>query len=90
VEQIWRTLFRALKACTNNEIFVSNRIIHAAWLVGVAVSPRTMALRLVELCFLAAKRPAWFQTVLTTVGNITVWVARHELSLLPRRLANAI
>jgi glycosyltransferase involved in cell wall biosynthesis len=73
VEPVWCTLFRALKSCINNEIPVSNPVIHAAWLVGVAVSPRAVALRLIEFRFLAAKRPAWLQTVLTTIANITAW-----------------
>ena len=71
VEPVWRTLFRALKACINNEVSLSKRVIHAAWLVGVAVSPRAVSLRLIELRFLVVKRPAWFQTVLNTVANIT-------------------
>ena len=70
---VWRTLFRALKVCINNEISVSKRVIKAAWLVGVAVSPRAVSLRLIELRFLPAKRPAWFQTVLTTIANFTAW-----------------
>jgi hypothetical protein len=70
---VWRTLFRALKVCINNEISVSKRVIEAAWLVGVAVSRRAVSLRLIELRFLPAKRPAWFQTVLTTIANFTAW-----------------
>jgi glycosyltransferase involved in cell wall biosynthesis len=70
-EPVWRTSLRALKACINNEVAVSNRVIHAAWLVSVAVSPRALALRLVELRFLVTKRPAWVQKFITVIANIT-------------------
>jgi glycosyltransferase involved in cell wall biosynthesis len=71
--RVWRNLFRALKVCINHEISVSKRVIEAAWLVGVAVSPRAVSVRLIELRFLPAKRPAWFQTALNTIANFTAW-----------------
>jgi hypothetical protein len=73
VQPLWRTLARALLVCLNKNILVSNRIIRAAWLVGVALGPRTVALRLIELRFLVAKRPVWFQAVFRTIGHIAAW-----------------
>jgi hypothetical protein len=70
-DAIWRTLVRALKACINGEEPVSNRIIRAAWLFSVAVSPRALAKRLIGLRFIVAERPAWFESVLRTIINIT-------------------
>jgi glycosyltransferase involved in cell wall biosynthesis len=72
-EPVWRTLSRALKACIDARLPLSNRAIRAAWFVSVAVSPRIVAKRLIVLRFVIAERPAWFDRFLTTVANITGW-----------------
>jgi glycosyltransferase involved in cell wall biosynthesis len=71
-EPVWRTLSRALKACIDAQLPVSNRIIRAAWFVSVAVSPRTVARRLIAVRFVSTERPAWFEPVLTAIANITL------------------
>jgi glycosyltransferase involved in cell wall biosynthesis len=72
-EPIYRTLFRALRACIHAELPISNRLIRAAWFVSVAVSPRAVARRLIAERFVITKRPAWFEPVLTAIVNITGW-----------------
>jgi glycosyltransferase involved in cell wall biosynthesis len=70
---IWRTLSRALKACVDAQLPVSNRIIRGAWFVSVAIAPRVIAKRLIALRFIVTERPAWFERVLTAIANITGW-----------------
>jgi glycosyltransferase involved in cell wall biosynthesis len=72
-EPVWQTLSRALKACIRTPLPLSNRIMRAAWLVSVAVSPRVFARRLIALRFVITQRSAWFERLLTTVVNITAW-----------------
>jgi len=70
-EPIWRTLSRALKACVDAHLPVSNRIIRGAWFVSVAISPRTVARRLIVLRFVSYDRPAWFEPLLGIIANIS-------------------
>jgi glycosyltransferase involved in cell wall biosynthesis len=70
-DPIWRTLLRALKACMDAELPISNRIMRGAWFLSVAVSPRPLARRLIILRYMVMERPAWFEPVLGTVANIT-------------------
>ncbi len=72
-EPIWRTLSRGLKACVDAHLPVSNRILRGAWLVIVAISPRTVARRLIALRFVIAKRPAWLEPLLRMIVNISSW-----------------
>ena len=72
-EPVWRTLSRALKACIHTPLPLSNRIIRAIWLVGVAIGPQVFARRLIALRFVITQRSAWFEWFLTTVVNITAW-----------------
>ena len=46
------------------------RLILAAWFVGVAVTPRAFAVRLIALRFVAGRRPAWFERLLTNVMKL--------------------
>jgi hypothetical protein len=66
-EPIQRTLSRALKACADARLPLSNRIMRAAWFAGVAITPRTVARRLIALRFVVTERPSWFEQVLTSV-----------------------
>ena len=72
-EPIWRTLSRALKACIDAHLPVSNRIIRAAWFVIVAVSPRIVARRVIALRFISHERPAWLERLTGVIANITSW-----------------
>ncbi len=72
-EPIWRTLSRALKACIDAHLPVSYRMVSAAWFVIVAISPRTVARRLIALRFIITERPAWFERLLGVIANISSW-----------------
>jgi glycosyltransferase involved in cell wall biosynthesis len=72
-EPIWRTLSSGLKACVDAHLPVSYRIMHAAWFVVVAISPRTVARRLIALRFTATERPAWLEPLLGIIVNISSW-----------------
>jgi glycosyltransferase involved in cell wall biosynthesis len=69
-EPIRRTLSRALKACIDAHLPLSYRIVRAAWFVIVAISPRTVARRLIALRFIIAERPAWLEPLLGILANI--------------------
>jgi glycosyltransferase involved in cell wall biosynthesis len=71
-EPVWRTLFRALKACIVAPLPVSNRITRAAWFLVVAVTPRAVAEQVIALRFIVTQRPPWLERVLCLV-NITGW-----------------
>jgi glycosyltransferase involved in cell wall biosynthesis len=72
-EPIWRTLSRALKACIDARMPLSNRIIRGAWFIIVAISPRAVARRLIALRFIITERPAWLERLLGIIVNITSW-----------------
>lgn len=72
-DPVWRTLSRALKACSDAELPISNRIIRAAWFLSVAISPRPLARRLITLRFLILERPLWLEPVLRAIVNTTCW-----------------
>jgi len=72
-EPIWRTLSRALKACLDARLPVSNRLVRGAWFVIVAISPRTIARRLIALRFTITERPAWLERLLGIIVNISSW-----------------
>ncbi len=72
-EPIWRTLWRALKACIDSHLPVSNRIIRAAWFVIVAVSPRAAARWLIAFRLITPERPAWLEPLLSIIVNISSW-----------------
>jgi glycosyl transferase family 2 len=69
-EPIRRTLSRALKACFDANLPVSGRMVRAAWLVIVAISPRIVARRLIALRFIIAERPAWLEPLLGILVKI--------------------
>jgi glycosyltransferase involved in cell wall biosynthesis len=66
--EVWCNLYRAIKACMLLPLALTNRILHAAWLVSVAISPRFVAKRLIALRFVISERPAWFERILTKSG----------------------
>lgn len=73
-EPVWRTLARALRAYINaTELPVSNRVISAAWSLGVAVTPRALSRRLIALRFAINERPAWFNRLLVVVAKLATW-----------------
>ena len=75
-DPVWRTLYRALKACINAaELPISNRVIRAAWFVIVAAAPRAFAKRLLAFRYVVTERPRWFEGFLRSVINVT---ARHR------------
>jgi hypothetical protein len=55
-----RILFRALRVCVRTRLPTLTRIIRAGWLISVAVGPKSIAIRLIELRFIPSTRPAWF------------------------------
>jgi hypothetical protein len=75
-EPIWRTLSRALKACIDAHLPVSYRIVRAGWFVFVAISPRTVARRLIALRLIITERPAWLEPLLGVIANINSWRGR--------------
>ena len=83
-DPVWRTLARALRACISADLPVSNRMVRVAWFVSVAVSPRAVARRLIAVRFVIAKRPAWFEPVLTAIVNITGWRASSRRQAISR------
>jgi glycosyltransferase involved in cell wall biosynthesis len=72
-EPVWRTLCRALNACMHARLPVSHRIIRGAWFVAVAISPRTVARRMIALRFIITERPAWFERLLSIIANVRRW-----------------
>jgi glycosyltransferase involved in cell wall biosynthesis len=73
---VWRILSHAVSAYLNaTELPLPSRIIGAAWFIGVAISPRIFARRLIALRFVITERPAWLQRLLTLVANIPAWRA---------------
>jgi glycosyltransferase involved in cell wall biosynthesis len=70
-DPVWLTLARALRAHIDaTELPVSNRVISGAWFIGVAVSPRVIARRLIALRFVTTERPAWFERLLAFLSKI--------------------
>jgi glycosyltransferase involved in cell wall biosynthesis len=69
-EPVGDTLRRALRACYTTPGPLLPRLVLAAWFVGVAVTPRGLAARLIALRFVAGDRPAWFEHVLTRVMKL--------------------
>jgi glycosyltransferase involved in cell wall biosynthesis len=66
-QSVFRTLYRALRACVDPKSPISNRIIRVAWLISVAFSPSSIARRLIALRFVPSERPAWFEHALATL-----------------------
>jgi len=82
-DPVWRTLSRALKACINEEMPVSHRMVRAAWFLSIAVSPRAFVTWLIKLRFVVTERPAWFEPVLRTVINVTGWRGSSRREVIP-------
>ena len=78
-EPIGGTLRRALAACYATPGPLLPRIVLATWFVSVAVSPRTLAKRLIALRFIVADRPAWCERLLT------LFTKAKKLGTTPRR-----
>src|SRR6516165_7425572 len=55
-----RILFRALRVCVTARLPMLTRITRAGWLIGVAVTPKSIAKRLIALRFIPSTGPAWF------------------------------
>src|SRR5262249_6900381 len=70
-EPLNRIVFRALRACLDAELPISNRLIRAGWFLCVAVSPHPLAKRLISIRFAIKERPPWFEGILSTMVNIT-------------------
>jgi glycosyltransferase involved in cell wall biosynthesis len=70
-EPLNRTVFHALRACLGAELPISNRLIRAAWVLSVALSPRPLAKRLITVRFAVKERPPWFEGILSAMVNIT-------------------
>jgi glycosyltransferase involved in cell wall biosynthesis len=64
-EPVTQTLRRAITACFATPLPLFHRLVLTTWFVGVAVTPRTMAARLIALRFIAAQRPKWFERLFT-------------------------
>jgi hypothetical protein len=71
-QPIFRTLYRALRAGVEARLPISSRIIHALWLISVAISAQPVVRRLIALRFVVDKRPAWFSRLLAN-ENPTGW-----------------
>jgi glycosyltransferase involved in cell wall biosynthesis len=69
-QPLYRTLSRALKACKDAPLSVSNRMVRAAWFLIVAASPRPVARRAIALRFLVTQRPLWFERTLAIINSI--------------------
>ena len=71
-DPVWRILSRGVCVYINaTELPLSNRIIRIVWFIGVVVSPRVFARRLIKVRFIATERPAWFKRFLPTVASFT-------------------
>jgi hypothetical protein len=55
-EPVFRILYRALRACIDAELRISDRIIRAGWLISIALSTRPVARRLIALRFMVSER----------------------------------
>jgi glycosyltransferase involved in cell wall biosynthesis len=55
-----RILFRALRVYMTARLPMLTRITRAGWLIGVAVTPKSIAKRLIALRFIPSTGPAWF------------------------------
>ena len=55
------SLWRALRACTQAPLGLPRRVIFAAWCVGVVVTPRAAARRIIALRFVVTQRPRWLE-----------------------------
>ena len=71
-QPLYRTLFRALRACIDAPLPVPNRMIRAVWFLIVAFSPRAVARCVIALRFIVTERPAWFERALA-IMNIIPW-----------------
>jgi glycosyltransferase involved in cell wall biosynthesis len=70
LEPIGGTLRRALTSCYTTPGPLLPRIVLAGWFVSVAVTPRTLAKRLIALRFSVTGRPAWFERLLTKLMKL--------------------
>jgi len=70
-ESTWRILQRAIRACSRARLPLLNRTMRIAWLLGVATAPKPVARRLVEVRFIASRRPAWFEAAFKAVLRLT-------------------
>jgi hypothetical protein len=71
-EPIDGTLRRALRAYCTTPGPLLPRILLAIWLFSVAVTPRTLAKRLIALRFVVTRRPAWFEHILAKLTKLGV------------------
>jgi hypothetical protein len=70
-ESSWRILRRAVRACARARLPLLNRTMRIAWLLGVATAPKPVARRLVEVRFIASRRPAWFESMFKVILRFT-------------------
>jgi hypothetical protein len=68
-QPFFRKLYQTLHACIDTRTPISNRIIHAVWLISVAFTPKPIASRLIALRFVHSGRPVWFEGALATLTN---------------------
>jgi glycosyltransferase involved in cell wall biosynthesis len=78
-QPLYRTLFRALKACKDAPLSISNRMLRAAWFLTVAATPRPVARRVIALRFIVTERPAWIERALAIISLVAGrgWARTH-------------
>jgi len=69
-EPVFGILYRALRACIDAELRISDRIIRAGWLISIALSTQPVARRLIALRFIVIERPAWFERLRGNAANL--------------------
>jgi hypothetical protein len=65
-ETVFSNLYHALRACIGARLKISSRIIRAVWLLSIAISPRSVATRIIALRFISEDRPVWLGRILAT------------------------
>jgi glycosyltransferase involved in cell wall biosynthesis len=69
-QPVFRILYRALHACIDAELPISDRLIRAGWLISIALGTRPVARRLIALRFVASERPAWYERLRSTEASL--------------------
>jgi hypothetical protein len=64
------SLCTIIKSYLSSPMPLAQRIFRTTWVLGVFLSPRTIANRLIALRFMAAERPRWFALLFTKVTSL--------------------
>ena len=84
-EPIRKLLFYGLRAYIGDDAPMKTRMARVLWFVGVAISPRRLASRLIALRFLVTQRPRWFERLFAMLtkskgsawrGSLRTWEPR--------------